>query len=115
MPLSKPAGLPELPGWARAAGLLAAGVVFAGVADFLLSAAGRPGLGAVVWVVGYGGAVLAVWLLVFRGREFEPGGVPETEADDDANASASAGAPTGSGAVPEGYAPSPGSTGERKG
>lgn len=124
MGLPEPAGSSSLPGWARAAVILAAGVVVAGAGDFALSAAGHPGLGAFVWAVGYGGAVLAVWLLVFRGRSFEPGAVKEVDGeasdgdgDVDANAGASASAPTGAAAVPEGYAPSSGtgSTGERKG
>lgn len=67
------------PAWATVASLLALGVVFAGVGDFLLARLGYPGVGAVVWVVGYGGSVLVVWLLFFRGREFRPGTVTEDD------------------------------------
>jgi hypothetical protein len=124
MSLPKPEGPSGIQGWARVAAVLTGGVVIAGVSDFLLSAAGYPSLGAFVWAVGYGGAVIAVWFLVFRGRSFEPGAVPEdgtgeadggADANADANAGASAGAPAGTSAVPEGYAPSSGTTGERKG
>jgi hypothetical protein len=42
--------------------VLVAGVVVPGVADYALTQAGRPALGAAVWVGGYGAAVLAVWV-----------------------------------------------------
>lgn len=62
-------GLPE---WTKAAAVLVAGVVFAGMADHLLASAGHEGLGALVWVVGYGGAIFAVWFVWLRHLEFEP-------------------------------------------
>lgn len=73
--------LQRLPGWAVAMAILTGGVVSAGVLDFLLSQLGYSGLGAVVWAVGYGGAILAVWLIWFRDLELQPDhGV--TESDD---------------------------------
>lgn len=66
------AALSEMPSWAKAAGLLSTAVVVGGVGDFLLSQAGYRGLGAVVWALGYGGAVVAAWAIWFRGRTFEP-------------------------------------------
>lgn len=61
-----------VPDWAKAAAVLVSGVVLAGLADYLLAQAGHEGLGALVWVVGYGGAVFAVWVVWLRRLEFEP-------------------------------------------
>lgn len=62
----------DIPSWAKAAALIATAVVVGGVGDFLLSQAGYRGLGAIVWALGYGGAVIAVWAIWFRGQTFEP-------------------------------------------
>lgn len=61
-----------LPDWAKAALVLVSGVVGAGIADYLLAQAGYGALGAAVWVVGYGGAVFAVWFVWLRHLEFDP-------------------------------------------
>lgn len=61
-----------IPGWAKALGVIATAVVLAGVGDFLLSQAGYTALGALVWAAGYGGGVIAVWAIWFRGQEFDP-------------------------------------------
>lgn len=62
----------DLPDWALVATVLAAGVVSAGVTDFFLSRAGFEDLGVFVWVVGYGGAVFAVWFVWLRHLDFAP-------------------------------------------
>lgn len=54
--------------------VLAVGVAVPGTVDFALSQLGYEGLGAVVWVVGYAGAVLLVWAVWLRPLEFDPGG-----------------------------------------
>ncbi|WP_255195271.1 hypothetical protein [Halorarius litoreus] len=63
-----------LPGWAKAAIVLGAGVVLAGLADYALSQAGYPSLGALAWAMGYAGAIAVIWAGWFRHLEFEPGG-----------------------------------------
>lgn len=75
----------ELPEWAQVAALLAAGVVLAGMTDFLLARLGFPGVGAWVWAIGYGGTVLAVWFFFLRGQEFEAGGVAGDGSGDERN------------------------------
>ncbi|WP_255148899.1 hypothetical protein [Halorarius halobius] len=64
----------DVPDWAKAAGLLAATVALAGVADFALTRAGYEALAALAWAAGYGGAVVVVWAVWLRDMEFEPGG-----------------------------------------
>jgi len=61
-----------LPNWAKAALALAGSVALAGLADAALARAGYPTLGATVWVVGYGGAVFAVWLFWVRHLDISP-------------------------------------------
>ncbi|MWG34099.1 hypothetical protein GQS65_06270 [Halomarina oriensis] len=46
--------------------LAAFGVVVPGVLDFFLTRAGAPGLGVIVWTVGFGSAVVALWYVVLR-------------------------------------------------
>lgn len=60
------------PNWAKAALVLAGSVALAGLADAALSRAGYRTLGVTVWVVGYGGAVLAVWLFWVRHLDISP-------------------------------------------
>lgn len=62
----------DLPEWAKAALVLAAGVVIAGVTDYFLARAGFEGLGMLVWAIGYGGAVFTVWFVWLRHLEFDP-------------------------------------------
>lgn len=64
----------RLPGWAKAAIVLGAGVVLAGLADYALSQAGYPSLGALAWATGYAGVVVVIWAGWLRNLEFEPGG-----------------------------------------
>lgn len=64
----------EVPGWAKAAAVLALGIAIGGLADYALSQAGYPSLGALTWVVAYGGVVVTVWAVWLRDLEFEPGG-----------------------------------------
>lgn len=62
----------DFPPWAGAVVALAVVIALAGVSDFLLSQAGYTEFGALVWLLGYGGAVVAGWAVFFRGREFDP-------------------------------------------
>lgn len=61
-----------LPNWTKAAVVLVGSVVLAGLADAALARAGYRALGTVVWVVGYGGAVLALWLFWLRHLDLAP-------------------------------------------
>ena len=60
------------PPWSGAVLAIAGAIVLAGVANFLPSQAGYTGLGALVWALGYGGAIVAAWAAFFRGQEFDP-------------------------------------------
>lgn len=61
-------------GW-RIAAIAVLGVVVSGVADHLLTTAGYVGLGRLVWMVGFGVTVLAVWYLWLRPMDLTgPGG-----------------------------------------
>lgn len=62
----------ELPEWAKAALVLAAGILFAGVSDYVLAQTGYDALGTLVWVAGYGGAVIVIWFIWLRGVELGP-------------------------------------------
>ena len=46
--------------------IVALGVVVPGLVDNLLTNAGAPGLGVLVWTVGFGSAVVALWYVVLR-------------------------------------------------
>lgn len=46
--------------------IIAFGVLVPGLVDNLLAQAGAPGLGALVWTVGFGSAVVALWYVVLR-------------------------------------------------
>lgn len=63
-----------LPGWAKPALVLATAVVLSGVADYALTEAGYPSLATLVWVAGYGGAVVVVWAVWLRDLDLEPDG-----------------------------------------
>ncbi|MFC5972372.1 hypothetical protein ACFPYI_13610 [Halomarina salina] len=46
--------------------IVALGVIVPGLVDNLLTQAGAPGLGVLVWTVGFGSAVIALWYVVLR-------------------------------------------------
>lgn len=46
--------------------VLASGVILPGLAKYFLSAAGYPDLGSLVWVLGFGTMVFAVWYVWIR-------------------------------------------------
>ena len=52
-------------GW-RVAAIAAVGIIISGVADHLLTTSGHVGLGRLVWMVGFGVTVLAVWYVWLR-------------------------------------------------
>ena len=60
------------PSWSGPVLVIVGVIVLAGVGDFLLSQAGYTGFGALVWALGYGGAIVAAWAAFFRGQEFDP-------------------------------------------
>lgn len=51
---------------AKFALVLSSGVVFPGLANYALGAAGYSTLGSLVWVLGYVGAVLILWYIWVR-------------------------------------------------
>lgn len=46
--------------------IAAVGIAVSGVADYLLTTSGHVGLGRLVWTVGFGVTVLAVWYVWLR-------------------------------------------------
>jgi hypothetical protein len=46
--------------------IAALGVAIPGLVDNLLTQAGAPGLGALVWAIGFGSAVVALWYVLLR-------------------------------------------------
>ena len=46
--------------------IVVVGVLVPGLVDNLLTHAGAPGLGVLVWIVGFGSAVVALWYVVLR-------------------------------------------------
>lgn len=46
--------------------IAAFGVLVPGITDNLLTQAGAPGLGALVWAIGFGTTVVALWYVVLR-------------------------------------------------
>lgn len=46
--------------------MLAATIVFPGLVDYALSAAGYSNLGGIVWAIGYGSGVIAIWYIWIR-------------------------------------------------
>jgi len=51
------------------AAVLASGVLIPGLAKYFLSAAGYPGIGSLVWAVGFGTMVFVIWYVWLRPLE----------------------------------------------
>lgn len=60
----------DLPGWVTPLAVLALGVALSGVANALLTDAGYDGLGTLVWVLGYVGTLMVLWMGWVRHVEF---------------------------------------------
>lgn len=60
----------DVPEWAKALAVLAVGVALSGIADFALTSAGYPALATLVWVLGYAGTLMVLWMAWARHVDF---------------------------------------------
>lgn len=60
----------DVPEWAKGLAVLVAGVALSGLANFALTEAGYSGLGTLVWVLGYLGTLMVIWMEWVRHVDF---------------------------------------------